>query len=105
MPYHTNLSFISELTSKVISKSRGYGEYTYQVSPFGSKSLCARTDNVLSPISEVCDGLEGPCFNLKKKPPWWCLLGKNGLKTLNNPYGISKITPYRFENTKGNLFF
>ena len=38
-------------------------------------------------------GLEGQSSNMKIKPPWRDFLGKNGLKTLNNPYCISKITP------------
>ena len=32
-------------------------------------------------------------FESEEKTPWRCLLGKNGLKTLNNTYGISQIIP------------
>ena len=32
-------------------------------------------------------------FQSEEKPPWRCLLGINGLKTLISPYDISKITP------------
>jgi hypothetical protein len=35
----------------------------------------------------------GFIFKSEEKPPKQCLLGKKGLKTWKNPYGISKITP------------
>ena len=31
---------------------------------YGSKNECARTDNVFSPISEVCDGTVSLAFNM-----------------------------------------
>ena len=54
MPSHTNLSFISELTSIVFQG--GYGEYIYtKLSFYGSKIECVRTDNAFPPISQVCN--------------------------------------------------
>ena len=52
MPWHAYLSFISEL-----QYLRGNMDSIYtKLAVYGSKNLCARTDNVFPPISEICDG-------------------------------------------------
>ena len=54
MAYHTHLSLISELTFRV---PEGNMESIYtELAFYGNKNLCAKTDNVFSLISEVCDG-------------------------------------------------
>ena len=54
MPYHTDFSLSTELTSRI---PQGCVENIYlELALCGSKNLCARTDTVFPRISEVSEG-------------------------------------------------